>query len=184
MIVTDDVGILIVRAQRVEDRAAQRVDQAVALLGPVHRDAPDQRQRLVDQDHVIGQLPSLGNASAARRRAGYAGLATACRRREERTVGALVHASAAHADRDPAGRSRRVGLAREAHAVVPDRDGDDFAAALAHDLAPHSDDCSAERPIPRSALRRAQRPNRRPAAGAISDDVDRSAQREQPRRAS
>ena len=38
------VGVLVVRAQRVEDRAAQRVDQAVALLGPVHRDAPDRRR--------------------------------------------------------------------------------------------------------------------------------------------
>ena len=38
-----DVGILVVRAQRLEDRAAQRVDEAVALLGPVHRDAPHTR---------------------------------------------------------------------------------------------------------------------------------------------
>ena len=45
------IRVLIVCAQRFEDRTPQRVDQAVALLGPVHRDSAHPRSRLVDQDH-------------------------------------------------------------------------------------------------------------------------------------
>ena len=53
--------VLVVGAQRVEDRPAQRMHEAVALLGPIHRDAAHTRRRLVYQDHVVGHwmTPSL-----------------------------------------------------------------------------------------------------------------------------
>src|SRR4051812_29324956 len=57
--------------------------------------------------------------------------------REERTVGALMYARTAHADRDPARRTRVVRLTGEAHAVVADGDGDHFATTFTGDHTPH-----------------------------------------------
>ncbi len=60
--------VLVVGAQGVENRTAQRMDEAVALLGPVHRDAAHAWSRLVDDDHlrVRGRSVGLGWAHRGR----------------------------------------------------------------------------------------------------------------------
>ena len=59
-----DVAVAVGPAQLVEQRAAQGVVECVALRGPVQRQAPNTRQRVVDEQHIVGCIAGIRRSSS------------------------------------------------------------------------------------------------------------------------